>query len=127
MGWRYLMFTIGGLVLFLSFLRFIFQLYESPRYLIGRGRDADAVAVVHAIARYNGMETSLSLEGLQEAGKSAEGVEGAKRWKLLSSSSTWDARHVRSLFATRKMAWSTSLQILLWSEFMHTVLKTQRR
>jgi len=87
MGWRYLMFTIGGLVLLLSFLRFIFRLHESPRYLIGRGRDTDAVAVVHAIARYNGMETSLSLEELQEAGRSAEGRGERKRWKVLSSSS----------------------------------------
>jgi len=122
MGWRYLMFAIGGLILLLSLLRiFAFPLRESPRYLIGRGRDADAVAAVHAIARYNGTETSLSLEDLQEAGKSAESAKGADKWKVLSSSSTWDARHVRSLFVTKKMAWSTSLLILLWGKSAHTV------
>ena len=45
MGWRYLLFALGGMTLFLWALRFfVFPLEESPRFLVGRGRDADAVA-----------------------------------------------------------------------------------
>ncbi|KAI0060083.1 MFS general substrate transporter [Artomyces pyxidatus] len=115
MGWRYLLFTLGGLMLILAFIRiFLFKLYESPRFLAGRGRDADAVAVIHAVARYNGKESSLSVEDLQDAARSAEDSEHAERWTMLSRSSVWSAKHVRALFATRKMAWSTSLLISIW-------------
>lgn len=44
---------------------FVFTLYESPKYLMGRGRDAEAVEVLHKVARYNGMESSLKIEHLQ--------------------------------------------------------------
>ena len=54
MGWRYLVFTLGALMLLLAILRlFVFPLHESPRYLLGRGHDDDAVTVIHEIARYN--------------------------------------------------------------------------
>ncbi|KAI0053514.1 MFS general substrate transporter [Auriscalpium vulgare] len=115
MGWRYLLFTLGGLMLLLAFVRmFVFHLYESPRFLVGRGRDADAVAVIHAIAKYNGTESTLSVEDLEEAGRTADRGELADKWRLLSKSSTWSAQHARALFASKRMAWSTSLLILIW-------------
>lgn len=97
---------------------FVFPMYESPKYLMGRGRDADAVAVVHKIAAYNGSVSSLTLETLQESGtympKGHDGVDtstwGAVRRKLAAFST----EHVKGLFATRKMAWSTSILIALW-------------
>ena len=37
------------------FLRFVvFTIYESPKFLMGKGRDEDAVMVVHEVARRNG-------------------------------------------------------------------------
>ena len=54
-------------MLILFILRFfVFHLYESPKYLIAHGRDAEAVAVVHAIAQYNGRTSSLTLAMLEE-------------------------------------------------------------
>lgn len=120
MGWRYLLFTLGGLMFLLSLLRmFAFRLHESPRFLIGRGRDAEAVAVVHAIAAYNNVESRLSVEDLEEAAKTVEDREGANlhKWKVLSESSSWGPKHVKALFATPKMALSTSLLIVLWGMF----------
>lgn len=115
MGWRYLLFTLGGLMLLLAFIRlFLFNLYESPRFLVGRGRDAEAVAVIHAIAKYNGIQSTLVVEDLEEAGRSAENGEHAEKWRVLSQSSTWSAKHVRALFASKKLAWSTSLLISIW-------------
>jgi hypothetical protein len=115
MGWRYLVFTLGGVMLLLAFVRFFtFPLYESPRYLLGCGHDAEAVAVVHKIARYNGTESSVTIEDLERAARGAAQKEGADKWRILSESSVWTAKHVRALFATKKMAWSTGLLIWIW-------------
>ena len=109
-------------MLLLAILRlFVFPLHESPRYLLGRGYDDDAVAVVHEIARYNRTETSLTVENLKDAGRRAEQQEGTRKWRVLSESSVWTAKHVRSLFATKKMARSTSLLIWIWG--MHSLTR----
>ena len=56
-------------MLFCFVLRFfVFHLYESPKYLMGRGRDAEAVEVIHKIAAYNGRTSSLTLEMLEDSG-----------------------------------------------------------
>ena len=115
MGWRYVVFTLGGLMLLLAILRtFAFPMYESPRYLLGRGHDDAAVAVVREIARYNGTETRLTVDDLEEAARNAEQKENAHRWRVLHQNSVWTGSHVRELFATKKMALSTSLLIWIW-------------
>ena len=115
MGWRYLVSTFGGLGLLLAFLRIIvLPLHESPRYLLGRGNDEAAVAVVREIARYNGTETRLTVDDLEEAARNAEQKENAHRWRVLHQNSVWTGSHVRELFATKKMALSTSLLIWIW-------------
>ncbi|KAL5479006.1 MFS1_2 [Sanghuangporus weigelae] len=127
-GWRYLLFTIGGLMLALWCLRaLVFRLYESPRYLIARGEDEKAVAVLHAVARINGTTCSLTAEQLKRAGASAVASSGGSPLIVsvnedhkagLSGVAKWSVKemwiHVKGLFATRKVAWSTSLLIFLW-------------
>ena len=88
-------------------------MHESPRYLLGRGQDAKAVAVVHEIARYNGTETTFTVEDLEEAGRAAEEKPSAHKWRALSEGSL-TGKHVRMLFSTKKMAWSTTLLIWIW-------------
>jgi hypothetical protein len=117
MGWRYLLFALGGLTLFLWGLRFLlFPLLESPRFLVGIGKDAEAVAVIQKMAEFNGKSCSLTIGDLEIAARDAalkeEGNSG--RRKVLSDSSKFTIDHVKALFATRKMAWSTSLLIALW-------------
>ncbi|EPQ55613.1 hypothetical protein GLOTRDRAFT_115933 [Gloeophyllum trabeum ATCC 11539] len=118
MGWRYLLFTLGGITLLLSFIRmFAFQLYESPRYLLGKGKDADAVAVVHQVAEFNGTISKLTVEQLIAAGNAVkpheDNTNGAAK-RVLAEDSVFDLRHIRALFQSKKMAWSTSLLIALW-------------
>jgi hypothetical protein len=48
---------------------FFFHLYESPKYVMGRGRDAEAVEVVHKVAAYNGITSSLTLDMHRRAGR----------------------------------------------------------
>lgn len=133
-GWRYFTYTVGGLVMVLFVLRFfVFHLYESPRYLVGRGRDAEAVDVLHRVAAYNGRESRLTVGMLAAAGEAArrkmgesadvdevrdeKGKEkevGAVRAGLAASRQVFSGKHVKALFATRKLALSTTLLILMW-------------
>ena len=50
-------------MLFFFFIRFfVFDLYESPKYLMGRGKEELAVEIVHKVAEYNGKTSNLTLE-----------------------------------------------------------------
>lgn len=51
MGWRYLV-VMGGLTLLMFLARLLlFSMYESPKYLVGKDRDAEAVRVLFASPR----------------------------------------------------------------------------
>jgi len=54
MGWRYLMFTMGAITLGVFILRFVvFNFQESPKFLVYRGHDDKAIAVLEHIAKFN--------------------------------------------------------------------------
>lgn len=133
------MFTLGGLTLLLWCLRFlVFRFNESPRYLVGRGRYDEAVEVIHKIAKFNGRadRCTLTVEDLQNLGRGGsdkaspifpirgltDGADGnhtsatdiEKKKGLLSRNSNLSSSHIKALFATKKMAWSTSLLIVIW-------------
>lgn len=126
MGWRYLLFTLGGMTIILWAIRlFVFPLYESPRFLVGIGRDAEAVEVVHRIAAYNGRTSNLSLLDLQAAAVAVGGQKSEGETKLLSRSSVFTMDHIKGLFATPKLAWSTSLLIFLWGTLGYLGLRAE--
>ncbi|CUA75096.1 putative MFS-type transporter PB1E7,08c [Schizosaccharomyces pombe 972h-] [Rhizoctonia solani] len=53
-GWKYLLGVLGIITLVMFVLRIIFfRLYESPRYLVSAGRNAEAVAALQSIEDYN--------------------------------------------------------------------------
>ncbi|KAL2372396.1 MFS transporter, metabolite:H+ symporter [Blastomyces gilchristii SLH14081] len=115
MGWRYFMITVGGISMLMFFIRFAcFTIFESPKYLMGKGRDEDAVRVVHEVARRNGKTSSLTLEALTALGHGTTQRSGAGI-ALQRNLEKLDSNHVKSLFATPKLAWSTSLIILIWA------------
>lgn len=126
MGWRYTYFTLGAMMIVLWALRFfVLPVYESPKFLASVGRDADAVEVIHKIARRNGVQVDLTVEDLSRAAepflddkerdKIARGgtiatSTGASSWELFKHSFenlSWS--HVSALFATRRLATSTIL------------------
>ncbi|KAB5589069.1 MFS-type transporter [Ceratobasidium theobromae] len=129
MGWRYFLIAMGGLMIVLWVIRFfIFRLYESPKYLMGRGRFAEAVEVVHAVAKYNGKETRLTIEQLEAEGTSGVAAKvshdaeaGALALDTSASAALrrkfeqFNGDHVRSLFVTRELAISTLLVIAIWA------------
>ncbi|KAF7356797.1 MFS general substrate transporter [Mycena venus] len=115
MGWRYLLFTLGALTLILSLVRFFaFNLLESPRFLIGIGNDQGAVEVIQKMAAYNSTTTNLSLEDLTGVEDKRANEKGTDVRPLFSRTSLFTLEHVKALFATRKMAISTSMLIALW-------------
>lgn len=61
MGWRYLIFTVGGITLGCFILRFgIFRFRESPKFLLYRGRDAEAAKVIQQIAAFNKRDSQIT-------------------------------------------------------------------
>lgn len=78
MGWRYLLFTLGGITLAVFCLRFlIFNFRESPKFLIYKGQDEKAIRVVQHIAKTNGVECRLSLATFEALNASAGDSGGA--------------------------------------------------
>lgn len=115
MGWRYFLICMGVIAMIMFILRFFcFTLYESPKYLMGRGRDEKAVEVVHEVARRNGKTSLLSIEHLTAL--NLEGRQGTDATAILRRRlEKINLSHVRALFAEPKLAWSTSLIMLIWA------------
>lgn len=129
-------------MLLLWILRFfVFHLYESPKYLMGRGKDEEAIVVLRKVAEYNGKECSLTVDDLREAGRQAgsekgdtdildpekaeePGFDTSAYGAVVRKLSKFDLGHVKPLFATRKLAYSTSLLIILWGEIIWFTLVT---
>jgi hypothetical protein len=109
---------MGGVALIMFVIRFVFfTIFESPKFLMGKGKDEEAIRVVHEVARRNGKTSSLTLEDLQAcntlsrtAHQQTTASAAVKRnlQKLNSS-------HIRALFATKKLAFSTSLITSIWA------------
>lgn len=113
MGWRYFLIVMGGISMIEFFIRFIcFTIFESPKYLMGKGKDEDAVAVVQEVARRNGKLSNLTVTRLQECGTLPHTNASATLSRKLHQ---MDLSHVRALFATKELAISTSLIMLVWA------------
>lgn len=119
-GWRHFVFTIGIITFVMFIIRFfIFHLFESPKFLLSRGRQAEAVAVVHGIAYRNGAKTWLTGEILEAV------VEGNGLEHVASHVSTtniikdrlasFSADRLRPLFKTRTLGVTTFLIWFCWA------------
>lgn len=118
MGWRYYVLAVGGLTLVMFIIRFgVFSIYESPKYNMGKGKDEEAVRIVHEVARRNGKTSPLTIEDLKACevlgGDQAQqtNASAAIKRKLASLNS----EHVRALFATKKLAISTTMIMVIWA------------
>lgn len=124
MGWRYFNFTLGAITFLMFACRFfLFHLYESPKFLLSRGRQAEAVAAVHGIAYKNKRKTWLTQEILNEiGGDSAEIADtGLSRGQVIKRFfRNFSIERIAPLFATRRlgtMSKCTHLsQLDIWKE-----------
>ena len=115
MGWRYMNITLGAFTFVMFVCRFFFfHLYESPKFLLSRGRQAEAVATVRGIAYSNGSKTWLTEEILDAIGGSNDVAGGAKlsRKEVVARFfSKFSKDRIAPLFSTRKLG---SMTVLIW-------------
>lgn len=110
MGWRYVYFTGGAIVFVASVLRVtVIRLKETPKYLVGVGLDAEVVETLQDIAKKYGRPCSLTVEQLEACGV-VQGAHGKYRFSVGEI-----VTHVRGLFSTKQMAYSTTLVWLSWT------------
>ncbi|KAL8729888.1 MAG: hypothetical protein Q9166_004445 [cf. Caloplaca sp. 2 TL-2023] len=128
MGWRYLLFTLGAICLFVFFLRFVvFRFQESPKYLLSRGKDEKAVQVLHSIAKFNGRQSTVTMavfDALTDedtsvgSGNTGEPILGAGSKQVkrsLSDKIKIEAVRYKLLFANPVIS---RLTILIWITYM---------
>lgn len=118
MGWRYVYIVSGGFILLCAFCRvFLIQMVESPKFDVSNGNDENVIATLNKIAQSGKTVNPLTLEQLQACGV----VENDNSSKTLSEvlhpreSFKSFGYHIRGLFETRKLGWSTSLNFLAWA------------
>ncbi|KZV77367.1 MFS general substrate transporter [Peniophora sp. CONT] len=116
MGWRYTVYICGGITFLMFVARFfLFNLQESPKFLVAKGRDEEAIKVLEYIAARNGRTITLTLEKLEAAGGVSDQPRDLSSLQLARHSfSSLSLGHIKPLFATRTLALNTSLTIALW-------------
>ena len=116
MGWRYFLITMGGLTMLMFLSRFLlFTIYESPKYLMSKGRDEEAVAVVHEVAKRNGKTSDLTLADLQACEPEGYVARADAGTALKRSMQELDSSQIKTLFATKRIALSTGLIMAVWA------------
>lgn len=116
------MITLGTLTLIFAAVRMlIFKMPESPRYLISKGLDAEAVEAVNYIARYNKKPEPLTLAMLQEVDRVTGGEVKASGSTKLSQVAImkqgfqdFDSVNYKNLFANSQLARHTATIWLIW-------------
>lgn len=108
MGWRYLHFTCGGLVLVLSVARLLaIRMVQTPKWLTSQNRDEELYTILTNLSEKYQRPLSLTLEKLQSQGR-----------VLHTEKSVWSGLRLKShfsgLFITPKLAYSTAMIILNW-------------
>lgn len=110
MGWRYLFYTCGALVFVLSMARvLVIRFHETPKFLLCQGMDEDVIKTLHDLAQKHNCECSLTLDQLQACGQihSAHAKDKATFAEI--------GVHIRGLFSTRTLTFSTLLVWLSWA------------
>ena len=116
-GWRWFVFTMGGLTLIMWAVRFVFfSIYESPKYLMGKGNDERAVEVVHEVARRNSKSSTLTIEDLKACEALGDGanVQTTAAAALKRNLQKVNLIHVRALFSNRRLGFSTAMIMIIW-------------
>ena len=120
MGWRYTYWAFGGLTMTLFLLRFIFKIYETPKYLLGKGLDQQAVDVVTKIAARNKTSTWLTVTHFEEvdarlADTQLVAAPNSQAGQLIKQKAEkFTPGKLQVLFSTPRLAFSTSMLIFIW-------------
>ena len=114
---------MGALMFVLALIRmFLLPMQESPKYLVSIGKDAAAVEVIRKVAKMNGRTTTLTYEKLQGQVADMTGAPSDQSLDtkystlelLKKSGEVFRSDHVKRLFSNRRLAYSTSLIIIIY-------------
>lgn len=127
------MITLGAVAIAFALIRIcVFKMPESPRYLLSKGRDAEAVEAVNYVARYNGKPETLTLDmvraidemhggaglaSLEPAKEQQQGPKGASpsdKALLRESLRDYSAHSYKRLFVGRQMARHSLVTFAVW-------------
>ncbi|PLN85484.1 MFS general substrate transporter [Aspergillus taichungensis] len=115
-GWRYLVLSLGAITFAMFLCRFLlFTLYESPKFLVSRGRQDEAVGAVQGIAKKNRTKTWLTEEILNEIGGHYEETikdQTLSYTEILKRSlERFSYQQIVPLFGNKRLGFTT---ILIW-------------
>lgn len=90
---------------------FVIRLKETPKFLVGEGKDAECVEVLQGIATKYNRPCSITLEALQACGTlSTRSTSGKSKWSFAEIGT-----HLKGLYATKRIGISTTLIWLSWT------------
>ena len=129
------MITLGAMTLVFAFVRIaVFKMPESPRYLISKGRDVEAVESVNYVARRNGKPEPLTLEMLQEVDRVTGGEVRPGSTKKMSRSAIikenlqdFESVNYKNLFSNARLARHTSIIWFIWLTIGEKIFSGNRR
>lgn len=109
MGWRYTMIVLGCMTLTIFFLRyFVFKFHESPKFLLSKGKEAEAIEVLHKIAAFNkAPPPTLTLEDFAAIDQAASGTTyeaPAASNKKVVMNVLQSLKHLKGLFTNKLYA-----------------------
>ncbi|KAM5352423.1 hypothetical protein ACJ41O_005146 [Fusarium nematophilum] len=126
-GWRYFIVTIGLITFAMFIVRFfIFHLFESPKFLLNKGRQNEAVAVIHGLAYRNNTRTWLTSELLDQVACADDEQSGPRvarqRRPTLSTAGvlreklrSFSGERLRPLFQNKTLGLATGLIWFCWA------------
>lgn len=115
-GWRYFLYTLGGLTLVMFSARFVFPLYESPTFYLARGNDEKALETLDHIARINKRSHSLTIDDLRAVDDLHLDKDSHEGNELIRSRlKRYNLSHMRQCFGSKRLAISLGLVILSWA------------
>lgn len=102
-GWRYTVIVLGCMTLFIFFLRyFVFKFHESPKFLISKGREAEAIEVLHKIAKFNrAAPPTLTIEMFQAIDAEGGPVAPRATTKNVVKNTLYSLQHLKGLFSRK--------------------------
>lgn len=118
-GWRYFNYTMGASTLGMFACRFfLFHLFESPKFLLSKGRQQEAVMVVRAMAYHNKRKTWISEEILNDIGGTSEEVADkgiSNKEIVMRLVQKFSTQRIKPLFAQKKLAINTAMVFVIWT------------
>jgi hypothetical protein len=103
--------------------RLLFRIYETPKYLLGKGRDAEAIDVIAKVAARDGKTSPLTLADLQAVDaqlcrrhedSNTTSPNTKARGVFKRTVAKFSPDKLKALFSTPRLAFSTCMLIFLW-------------